>query len=99
MIYAPLDDDGKVDEAGLAAAPHRAVVRRFWSTEPDEKGRLVRSDGHFAFRCNGRPDRMLALAQEPIRLGATLDIVGSDGHRLPFRVASIAGIGQELLPS
>ncbi|HEY8592468.1 MAG TPA: hypothetical protein VIL42_06340 [Sphingomicrobium sp.] len=98
LICAPLDESGVVDEEVLARAPHKATVRRFWSTEPDEKGQLVRSDGHLALRCNGKADRLLPLNGE-LRLGARVDVVGADGRALPFRIASIAQLGREVLPS
>lgn len=97
VICAPLDERGALDEQSLAQMPQRAVVRRFWSTEPDEKGQLVRSNGHFALRCRGKPDRVLPLEREPIRLGARLDVIGADGRALPFRVASMTRLGQPIL--
>ena len=91
LIRVPLNDVGSIDEAGLAEAPHRATVRRFWSTEPDEKGRLVRVNGHWALRCDGKADRLLST--EAFRMGREVAVVGSNGVPLPFRVASIRRAG------
>lgn len=98
LIYAPLDGTGRVDGTSLAQAPHRAVVRRFWSTEPDEKGELAWVDGRFVFRCPGKPDRVL-LNGTPLQVGAKVDVLEGEGDPLPFRVASISGVGRQLLPS
>ena len=97
LICAPLNDNGALDEERLAEAPQRAVVRRFWSTEPDENGQLIRSNGHLALRCHGKPDRLLPLKGQAIRLGSRLDVIGDDGRPLPFRVASITRLGQRAL--
>src|SRR5205807_1664582 len=38
LIRLPLDDSDLVDLSALEEYPHRAIVRRFWSNEPDETG-------------------------------------------------------------
>jgi hypothetical protein len=74
----------------LAEAPHRAIVRRYWSTEPDESG-LILSDGRgLAMRCDEGRERRLEIGERPIRLGQQLSVVDTDGAALPFRVASIS---------
>lgn len=87
LIRVPLDSSGSIDAASLATAPQKATVRRFWSTQPDENGRVVDADGHWAFRCSGRADRLLSDAS--FRLGAEVAVADSEGVPLPFRVASI----------
>ena len=89
LIQLPLDDDDLVDEDELGLNPHRAIVRRYWSTEPDEAGLVLPADGAWAMRCNGTADRRLELDGRPIRLGQQLSIVEPNGATLPFRVASI----------
>lgn len=91
LIRVPLDENGSIDETSLAKAPQIATVRRFWSTEPDESGRLVRVDGQWALRCNGTPDRLLSINR--LGLGEEVSVVESDGLLLPFRVASIRHLG------
>ena len=99
LICAPLDKDGTVDRKSLAATPQRAKVRRFWSSEADEDGQFLLVNGHWALRCQGKPDRVLPFSKRPFRLGERVDVIDASGQALPFRVASISGLGQELLPS
>ena len=87
VIRLPLKANGSIDEASLARSPQRATVRRFWSTEPDESGRIVRVDGRLALRCEGKPDR--TLSKDRLRLGDEVAVVECDGHPLLFKVASI----------
>lgn len=91
LIRVPLGDNGSIDEVSLAEAPHKATVRRFWSTEPDESGRVVDVDGHWALRCNGYPDRRLST--KSLELGEEVAVIDAEGGRLPFRVASIRPLG------
>lgn len=88
LLRAPLRDDGAVDEFALTAAPQRATVRRFWSTEPDESGHLVRANGHWALRCGGRPDRLIPV-ESRLCPGQQVSVTGPEGNELAFRVASI----------
>ena len=89
LIRVPLDDNGSIDEASLAKSPQRATVRRFWSTEPDESGCLVRANGNWALRCNGKPDRLLSTGSSSFGVGQEVEVVGCDQRPLPFRVASV----------
>jgi hypothetical protein len=89
LIRLPLDDDDLVDEKALQTSPHRATVRRYWSTEPDESGVVARTDGGWAMHCKGSPVRMLELDGRPIRLGQQIAIRGPGGVQLPFRIAGI----------
>jgi len=89
VIRLPLDDNDLIDEMALQTSPDRATVRRYWSTEPDESGLLVRIDGRWAMHCNGSPDRMLELDGRPIRLGQQIAIRDPAGVQLPFRIAGI----------
>ena len=91
LIRLPLNENGSIDAATLARAPERATVRRFWSTEPDESGRIVHVDGHWALRCEGKPDRLLPDRQ--FGLGQEVAVIESNGAPLPFRVASINPLG------
>lgn len=84
LIRAPLNDNGMIDEQSLNRAPERAKVRRFWSTEPDERGQVTRVDGHWALRCSGKSDRLLDLDAR-IRPRNQLTVLGAEGS-LPFRV-------------
>jgi hypothetical protein len=89
LIRLPLDDNDFVDEEALQRSPHRATVRRYWSTEPDESGLLVRMDGGWAMHCDGRPVRMLELDDRPVRLGQQIAVEEPGGVLLPFRIAGV----------
>ena len=89
VVRLPLDDNDLVDEAALQTSPHRATVRRYWSTEPDESGLVVRVEGGWTMHCNGSPVRMLDLDGRPIRLGQQIAVEEPSGVQLPFRIAGI----------
>ncbi|HVM22089.1 MAG TPA: hypothetical protein VM308_02155 [Sphingomicrobium sp.] len=59
LIRAPVADDGHIDERLVAQSPNRAKVRRVWPNEPDQRGRLVRVDGHWVMRFPGSADRII----------------------------------------
>jgi len=88
LIRLPLNDHDRIDEEAMLSNPARATVRRHWSTEPDEIGLIMRSDGHWSMRCDGK-DRLLHLDSSPIRLGGRLSIVEPDGEVRPFKIASV----------
>jgi hypothetical protein len=89
LLRLPLDDNDLVDEQALQRSPHRATVRRYWSTEPDESGLVVRMDDGWAINCNGSPVRLRELDVRPIRLGQRIAVEEADGALLPFRIAGI----------
>ena len=89
LLRLPLDDDDLIDRSAFERSPHRAQVRRFWSTEPDEAGFVLEKDEGWAISCNGWPSRRILLDGRPLRLGQELSVVDRDGSSLPFKVASI----------
>lgn len=89
LLRLPLNDEDVVDGAAILRNPTKAVVRRHWSTEPDERGYLVSSGHDLAMRCDGRADRLLQLDGTPVRLGRKVSVVEPDGSILPFNVSSI----------
>ena len=91
LIRVPLNDNGSIDEPGITEAPHKATVRRFWSTEPDESGHVVRANGQWALRSNGNADRVLSATS--FELGNEVAVVDANGAPLRFRVASIRRLG------
>lgn len=98
LIRLPLDENGSVDFVALSQAPQRATVRRFWSTDPDESGR-VRSVGDENLTLELNENRVLAVRPSSFKTGEGVALIGSDGSRLPFKVASIrqvAKVGQRL---
>jgi len=89
LLRLPLNDQDVVDGAAMLRNPTKAVVRRHWSTEPDERGYLVSSGHDLAMRCDGKPDRLLQLDGSPVRLGRKVSVVEPDGTTLPFNISSI----------
>lgn len=88
LVRLPLNDEERIDLDALVRHPNKATVRRHWSTEPDERGVVTRSDGRWWIRCNGMP-RALEMDSLPIRLGGQISLVESNGEVLPLRIASI----------
>lgn len=89
LVRLPLDDEDKVDSTAFLDSPSRAIARRHWSTEPDERGFVVQAATGWAMRCDGKPDRLLRLDSQPLRLGCHVSVVEPDGAILPFRIASV----------
>ena len=84
LIRAPLRDDGTIDPQLLESAPTRAHVRRVWSNEPDERGSLMRADGHWIMRFPGKADRLID-AHDRMLPGKKV-IVSSEGEQSAFTV-------------
>ena len=84
LIRAPVNDEGRIDELRLRDNPERAQVRRIWSNEADERGLLVRVDGHWAMRFPGHPDRLID-DHLPFRAGNEI-LVRSEGADSAFTV-------------
>lgn len=89
LLRVPLDEDGGIDEQALDLGLARATVRRFWPSQPDRSGHLVRENGSWSFRCNGDAGGSAKLGEQPFRLGSEVTVTEADGSSLPFRVASI----------
>ena len=89
LINLPLDDHDVVDASAMASMPTRATVRRHWSVEPDERGRIVPLGTKWVMRCHGKPDRVFRLDGTPIRLGQQVSVIEPDGTVLPLKVASV----------
>jgi hypothetical protein len=89
LIRLPLNDSDLIDTAAFDLHPHRATVRRFWSSQPDETGLMLAADEDWAMRSDGEEPRLLKLGGRPLRLGLQVSIRESNGSVLPFRVASV----------
>jgi hypothetical protein len=88
LLRLPLNERDEVDASALGKAPRRAVVRRHWSTDPDQNGFIVPSGDNWALGTKDS-NRLLRLGGQPLRLGAMVSVVESDGTVLPFKIASI----------
>lgn len=95
LLRLPLHDDGSICEAELAKRPSRATVRRFWASEPDCSGRIVRGHDGWDLTCSQHHEGGLAfhLAPQQIRLGGQVIMTAPDGKDLPFRVAGMTKLG------
>lgn len=91
LLRLPLNEDGSIDEAEVAHRPSRATVRRFWASEPDSSGRIVRCPSGWECRCGYRGKEHVAfhLPAQPFRLGERVIMTDDCGCELPFRVASM----------
>lgn len=92
LIRLPLTENGSVDQAALTQTPQRATVRRFWSTDPDEIGRVVYAGDKLTLELNG--NRMLAVRPSSFQVGEAVFLTGSDGSCLPFRIACIRQVAR-----
>lgn len=88
LVRLPLDDHDLIDESALRLNPTRAIVRRHWATEPDQKGLVTGLDGRWSMRCDGE-ERLLQLQSGALRLGAHASVVEPNGDVLPFRIVSV----------
>jgi hypothetical protein len=89
LLRLPLADDDHVDRTAFRQDPRRAVVRRHWSAEPDQCGRLFEAGEDWIIRCEGKPESRLELDGKPLRLGQQIPLKLSEGTVLPMRISSI----------
>lgn len=89
LLRLPITHDDHVDVAAYREHPSRAVVRRHWSTEPDQSGHLFESGEDWIIRCDGKPESRIELDGKPLRLGQQVPLRLSEGTVLPLRIASI----------
>lgn len=91
LLRLPLHDDGSIDDAEVALYPSRATVRRFWASEPDSSGQIVRCQSGWECRCGHRDNEHMAfnLPAQPLRLGERIVMTDACGHELPVRVANM----------
>ena len=95
LLRLPLDRDGHIDAAAIAAEPGQATVRRFWPSEPDMIGYVIRTPEGWAFSYEpGAADdeAVFHLETHPMVVGEYLTLTEPDGRRLPFRVARVADL-------
>lgn len=88
LLRLPLDPDGAIDGAALAAMPARATVRRFWPSQADLSGNVTRTAEGWAF-VYGRGGRVLQPDLPAFHSGADVLLTEPDGTPLPFRVARL----------
>ena len=89
LLRLPIADDDHVDLKAYQEAPGHAVVRRHWSSEPDQRGKLVQAGEDWIIQCQGKPESRIALDGTPLRLGQQVPLKLGEGIVLPFSIASI----------
>jgi hypothetical protein len=92
FLRLPVKDDGLIDEAALRATPERATARRFWPNERDLSGYVVPTRQGWAISyALGEDDdeKVFHLETHPLQVGNYLTLTEPDGHRVPFKVASL----------
>ena len=92
LLRLPLNDKGLIDERALSLSPAMATAHRFWPSERDRSGYVVRTPGGWAVSYEpGEADDepVFHLEPHPIRIGEYLTLTEPDGRQLPFRVASL----------
>lgn len=94
LLRLPLGEDGRIDEAALRGNPGHATVRRFWPSQPDMIGSVVRTASGWAFCYEPEEgERHFHFEAGPMRLGGEIVLTEPDGSPLPFRVASLRRLG------
>ena len=93
LLHLPLEPSGYIDEQIVEAFPGRATVRRFWPSQADMRGYVIRTTDGWAFAYDSRDDeeRICHLDARPMRVGERLTLTELDGERLPFRVTNVEG--------
>ena len=92
LLHLPLEASGMIDEDKVRAAPMRATVRRFWPSQPDLRGYVVKMPNGWAFIYEPRGDRdetIFHFEADLMRIGECISLTEPDGARLPFRVTSV----------
>ena len=89
LLRLPIADNDHVDREAFRENPDRAIVRRHWSSEPDQLGELIESGEDWIIRCQGNTESRLELDGKPIRLGQQIPLRLGQGTILPLRIASI----------
>jgi len=97
LLRLPLCNDGWIDCEAINLNESQATVRRFWASEPDSLGKIVRSDGEWSLRFGSDTSAGFRMPDDKLVVDQAISIQGPDGVELPFRVISIAPLGR--LPS
>lgn len=95
LLQLPLEKGGLIDEDMVRASPRRATVRRFWPSQPDLRGYVIKMSKGWAFSYESRIDgdeTVFQLDTHPMGVGECLTLTEPDGERLPFRVTDIISL-------
>ncbi len=92
LLHLPLEASGLIDEEMVRAAPRCATVRRFWPSQPDLRGYVIKMPSGWAFAYDAREEgdeTVFRLDARPMRIGECIMLTEPDGGRLPFRVTDV----------
>ena len=92
LLHLPLEASGLIDEEMVRACPKRATVRRFWPSQPDLRGHVIRMAKGWAFAYESREegdDTVFRLDAHPMRIGECITLTEPDGEKLPFRITDV----------
>lgn len=92
LLHLPLGECGFIDEDLVDAAPRHATVRRFWPSQPDLRGHVVRAGDGWAFAYEQQDqgsEVLFHMDTTPIFVGECMTLTEPDGERLPFRVTAV----------
>ncbi len=91
LLRLPVDADGIVETRHLHDPNQHPTVRRFWPSEPDQTGVVIKQGRKWSFSYRPGEDddeAIFHLEDHPIRLGEYLTITETNGERLPFKIVS-----------
>ena len=92
LLHVPLETGGLLHEDSILAFPKRATVRRFWPSQRDLRGHVVRTADGWAFayepRCEGN-EMLFGMDVMPLQIGKCITLTEPNGERLPFRVTAV----------
>ena len=92
LLHLPLGGRGLIDEDLVRATPRHATVRRFWPSQPDLRGHVVKTDDGWAFayeRQDQGVEMLFHMDATPIRIGECITLTEPNGERLRFRVTAV----------
>jgi len=94
-FVAPLDNERHIDPEEWRKTRKRCAVRRFWGSEPDEKGHLLhRRGGTWAFHYDvqgdpGEDEPGFKFDSHVFKDGEYVSLREQDGELRTFRVVSV----------
>jgi hypothetical protein len=92
LLTLPLETSGLIDEELVLASPNRATVRRFWPSQADLRGNVIKTADGWAFSYESgeeADERVFDFDTHPIRVGECFTVTEPDRERLPFRVTNV----------
>ena len=91
IVHAPLDSDGKLDQAAWRAHAPACTVLRFWAGEDDQRGRLIHGRHGWLFTYGGEEEDepLFRLGEHRLVPGEYVSITEHDGIQRTFRVAGV----------